>query len=127
MLKILAFLLSLSVLALEARAAGDEAEIILSGTAVAGQKMLLKTRSNGAVPASSFYRVNFECPGRPDKGEAIIEAGYPESDIIFTLPGLYECEAELGMVTKSSCAGVQYRRLKVKKFSVSVSPADIGK
>ncbi|MDE5831748.1 MAG: hypothetical protein K2H64_01970 [Desulfovibrio sp.] len=95
----------------------------LSENSVAGGKTILAASDPGELPASSFYRVEFDCPVKPDSAKIDFSGGYPSSDVIFSSPGYYECEAELGVVTKSSCAGVQYSPLLKKSFKITVAPS----
>lgn len=97
----------------------DDARLDMPETCAAGEKVVLKATAGRALPASSFFRVNLNCPDLPDGGLRF-ESGYPESDVIFTKPGSYECQAELGIVSKSSCAGVSYFPIYARDFLIKV-------
>lgn len=96
----------------------SQAEV--EGICKAGEKFTVTFQTAEPLPASSFYRVEIDCPIKPSGAEITTEAGYPASDMVFSIPGHYECAAELGIVTKSSCAGVKYRPLALRKFSLDV-------
>ncbi len=87
---------------------------------VAGQKIGLKVHSEEALPASSFYRVELECPKKPEGARVALEMGYPASDIVFDRAGRYECVAQVGIVTKSSCAGASYKPLGEHNFVIEI-------
>lgn len=89
---------------------------------VAGQKTRLKAHTAVQLPASSFYRVDIECPVKPAGAIVAGEMGYPYSDIVFSREGNYECVVNLGILSKSSCAGVQYKSLGDFNFSIEIAP-----
>lgn len=98
----------------------DGLEAELPDSCVAGTKTQITIKGAAPLPASSFYRVDINCPVKPAKGAISMQTGYPVSDITFSEPGLYECGLEIGILTKSSCAGVQYRELGRSEFKVTV-------
>lgn len=89
---------------------------------VAGQKIQLKVQTSEPLPASSFYRVELECPKKPENAAIATEMGYPQSDVVFNTPGRYECIAQLGIITRSSCASARYKSLGEFNFSIEIKP-----
>lgn len=90
----------------------------LPSTCIAGKTCKVKVEIAEPLPASSFYRVSLECQAA--SSEIKILPGYPESDIEFSSPGIYQCFLESGILTKSSCAGVTYKMLDKKDFEITV-------
>ena len=86
-----------------------------------GDKISLNAYVAVPLPASSFYRVNLYCPKKPDNARIRAEMGYPASDLVFDTAGDYECELEIGILSKSSCAGVQYRPIGKGEFKINVT------
>lgn len=89
---------------------------------VVGEKIEVKMRTAESLPASSFYRVEIECPAKPEGAAVTGEMGYPSSELTFSKEGRYECIANLGIVTKSSCAGAQYKSLGDFDFAIDIAP-----
>lgn len=74
------------------------------------------------LPASSFYRLELECPEKPAGAIITQEMGYPASDLIFSREGSYHCIVNFGILSKGSCAGVQYKALDQYHFSINIAP-----
>ena len=94
----------------------------MPGKGVAGQKVHLILETSEDLPASSFYRVEVDCPRKPEGAEIKTETGYPESEIVFSKPGTYGCSVDFGILTKSSCAGVNYKELGKFDFNIEIAP-----
>lgn len=86
------------------------------------EKIIAHISTDTQLPASSFFRLELDCPRKPEGAKAVALMGYPESVISFSLPGEYECELEAGFVTKSSCAGAHYQKLGMRKLVFTVEP-----
>lgn len=94
----------------------------MPGTGHAGEKISLHTQTNVPLPASSFYRVEVECPDKPEGALVTGEMGYPVSDLLFSKEGSYTCVVSLGILSKSSCAAVQYKALGDRDFKIEILP-----
>lgn len=105
-----------------ARASGSLVKFDFPEVCRVGEKAILKIAVAHELPASSFYRTSFECGVRPEGGDVSVLEGYPDSDVVFGKAGKYECVAEAGILTKSSCGGVAYRSLGKRAFVVEVLP-----
>lgn len=97
-------------------------ELSAPKTCKAKEKILIKVSTDNELPASSFYRVDISCPKGPTGAGVEVLSGWPESEMRFPETGVYECEAEIGIVTKQSCAGAKYAKLGTHKFAIEVLP-----
>lgn len=107
---------------MDAMAQAGSTDVIVPQTVAVGKAAYVKIETDVELPASSFFRVEAACPVRPQGADVKVLAGFPETDLRFSMPGHYECEAEAGIVTKSSCAAVTYRKLASRKFVINVTP-----
>ncbi len=103
---------------LKAEIKDKNVKISLPERCIAGQKIELKLESPAELPASSFYRVEIDCPKKPAGANITSLAGYPVSEIQFSAAGEYQCDVEIGIVTKNSCAGASYRKLSSHRFKI---------
>lgn len=103
-----------------ANTARSATELIAPETGIAGETILIKITTDADLPASSFFRADIECPVKPEGAKIDILAGWPESEMKVSKPGIYECSAEIGVVTKGSCAGATYKSLTNEKFRIEV-------
>ncbi|MBD5608595.1 MAG: hypothetical protein HDQ93_07080 [Desulfovibrio sp.] len=119
-----ALALSLWHISASSAISSDQTSVLIQESCVVGEKVELEISTNTELPSSSFYRISIDCPTKPSGAEISAETGYPVTDIIFSAPGDYECEVEIGFVTKSSCAGAQYTPITKKTFKITAAPAD---
>lgn len=86
-----------------------------------GAKIPIRAHIGTPLPASSFYRTEVECPGKPEGSIVTGEMGYPVSDVIFSAAGLYRCILSLGIITRSSCAATRYIPLGDLEFVIEIT------
>ncbi|WP_316896360.1 hypothetical protein [Pseudodesulfovibrio indicus] len=72
-------------------------------------------------PPGSYASVNVRFSKRPDGPEPQVRTGYPETILIFPLPGSYAMVFILNEVSKPSCGGVNAKTLLEKEVELTVS------
>ena len=73
------------------------------------------------LPAGSYASINVRFLQRPEGEEPKVMPGYPETTMVFHVPGLYRMTVILTEISKPSCGGVNARPLLEKSIELRIS------
>lgn len=99
------------------------------GLTIAGDRIvgapLVATFEMGdyTVPEGMYASINIDVEKRPEGKKPEIQTGYPNSRLLFTVPGTYELRFRLNQISKSSCGGVDAIPLLEKTEVLEILPA----
>lgn len=121
---VLALMVS-GVLLAPASFAGDQAvrdaELHIKGDLQTGQPVTALFDLKGyALPGGSYSSINVRFLDKPDGAAPKVRTGYPETTLVFDVPGTYRIIFILNEVSKPSCGGVNAKTLLEKTVELSI-------
>jgi hypothetical protein len=74
------------------------------------------------VPSGHFVAINVAILESPEGPRPRIVPGYPETSLVFEVPGRYVLTFRLSQISKSSCGGVEARELLERTEVLEIVP-----
>ncbi|MGE4505456.1 MAG: hypothetical protein AB7D51_08925 [Desulfovibrionaceae bacterium] len=75
-----------------------------------------------ALATGAYAAVNLDFPERPEGERPKVRPGYPETVVVFAVPGSYLVHATLHEVVKPSCGGVEAKKLLDAQIRLEIMP-----
>lgn len=90
-----------------ARGMEENATVVIAGERIVGAPLVVTFEMGDyTVPEGMYASINIDVEKRPEGKKPEIQTGYPNSRLLFTVPGTYELRFRLNQISKSSCGGV---------------------
>ena len=98
--------------------------LVIAGERIVGAPLMaIFEMGDYNVPEGMYASINIDVEKRPEGAKPEIQTGYPQSRLLFTVPGTYELRFRLNQVSKSSCGGVDAILLLEKTEVLDILPA----
>ncbi len=98
--------------------------LVIAGERIVGAPLMaIFEMGDYNVPEGMYASINIDVEKRPEGAKPEIQTGYPQSRLLFTVPGTYELRFRLNQISKSSCGGVDAIPLLEKTEVLEILPA----
>lgn len=98
--------------------------LVIAGERIVGTPLIATFEMGDyKVPEGMYASINIDVEKRPEGAKPEIQTGYPQSRLLFTVPGTYELQFRLNQISKSSCGGVDAILLLEKTEVLDILPA----
>lgn len=102
----------------------ENARLLISGERIVGAPLVATFEMGGyTVPEGMYASINIDVEKQPEGKKPEIQTGYPQSRLLFLVPGTYELQFRLNQISKSSCGGVDAILLLEKTEVLEILPA----
>jgi hypothetical protein len=100
------------------------ARLLISGERIVGAPLVATFELGGyTVPEGMYASINIDVEKQPEGKKPKIQTGYPQSRLLFLVPGTYELRFRLNRISKSSCGGVDAILLLEQTEVLEILPA----
>lgn len=101
----------------------DGGRLVIEGSRTAGSQLTVAFDMGDYTPPSGhFVAINVAILESPEGPRPRIVPGYPETSLVFEVPGRYVLTFRLSQISKSSCGGVEARELMERTEVLEIVP-----
>jgi hypothetical protein len=102
----------------------ENARLVIAGDRIVGAPLVATFEMGDyTVPEGMYASINIDVEKQPEGKKPKIQTGYPQSQLLFLVPGTYGLRFRLNQISKSSCGGVEAILLLEKTEILEILPA----